>query len=935
MPPRAGVVHHCVTGVVALVWLATFSSGSRSIVTGNHYGDVWWLEDLDSADTTKRTWQQKHVGKTYTGILELDGEGLAQAPGYRGSLSALVVHYSPDPEGRVFDMTDPRDASTFVTNAAFPTPSVIPAKVATAPDGPCLPRSEATKLAFVTGNDELLCIERKIGFRGAVFKSRFTLKFSDTEEVGWHRDSGTNRRVPVAYNGRGRVYVALLFINSTAFKCEGGFWHWEHFSSSDPAGDESATANLEWRIYSADATAPVPRWTRERTLASLTSVVTSKARNIADVASYALKRDKREVTLLLQNSRAEGTISRQIPPTRIAATGNEVYVLVRQQCGVQALSTGNVTKLQHNTGGCSDEMELAVSQGRLYVVFDSGVVVEIDPRSGAQRVVVAAAATSIAVFRVHLSGMAILNDCTATTTTTTTTATTTTATTTTTITTTTTKTTTTKTTTTKTTTTATTTTTIATTTTTATTKTAKATPTTTVITLRVAATTTKATTANAPATTTNVTSASQPPCLSGQYLQGASNTTSGTCTACNNATCSAGHVREGSCSGASNGYQCIKSIASGKKKDKDEEGGSVAVAVVVVLVILCGAAVAGTLVYRKYTHATGTPPGGGGLKLNLSPEVPTVVANQVLGRAFDDQRQSSTGESSTEVFYEYGVPDQLPSAPNAADGTDNTKNTTAPIDTGNYSGYAGFGPGTTPYPATDLYDGSVQTFVDDTYELPAPATSVTKEAELYNAPAANTAGAIAHHTETDAAALYLVDDAKVGSPLQANGLGEITLVVTTPLGMLVNHADNNTGMVVSRLAHRGNASTAGVTPGMLVKAINGVDTRSLTIKAFVEHVKNTPQGGEVHLVLTDPSNMYGAVQGFTETYDAPAANTAGTEHYAAADTSRLYMVQSPPADTTPPSSPDAAARNGQREEQFDGFGDGDVHVSGASNSSSL
>ena len=144
--------------------------------------------------------------------------------------------------------------------------------------------------------------------------------------------------------------------------------------------------------------------------------------------------------------------------------------------------------------------------------------------------------------------------------------------------------------------------------------------------------------------------------------------------------------------------------------------------------------------------------------------------------------------------------------------------------------------------------------------------------------------------------LCLVDDAKVGSPLQstpappkvgsplqANGLGEITLVVTTPLGMVVNHADNNTGMVVSRLALRGNASTAGVTPGMLVKAINGVDTRSLTIKAFMEHVKNTPQGGEVHLVLTDPSNMYGAVQVFTETYDAPAANTAGAEHYADAN----------------------------------------------------
>ena len=212
--------------------------------------------------------------------------------------------------------------------------------------------------------------------------------------------------------------------------------------------------------------------------------------------------------------------------------------------------------------------------------------------------------------------------------------------------------------------------------------------------------------------------------------------------------------------------------------------------------------------------------------------------------------------------------------------------------------------------------------MDDTYELPAPATGAAKEAELYNAPAASTAGVIIHHTEMDAAALYLVDDAKAALPLQANGLGEITLAVTTPLGMVINHADNNTGMVVSQLAHRGNASTAGITPGMLVKAINGVDTRGLTTKAFMEHVKNTPQGGEVHLVLTDPSNMYGAVQGFTETYDAPAANTAGAEHYAAADSSRLYMAQSPPADTTSASSPDSA-RNGQQEEQFDGFGDGD------------
>ena len=66
----------------------------------------------------------------------------------------------------------------------------------------------------------------------------------------------------------------------------------------------------------------------------------------------------------------------------------------------------------------------------------------------------------------------------------------------------------------------------------------------------------------------------------------------------------------------------------------------------------------------------------------------------------------------------------------------------------------------------------------------------------------------------------------------------------------------------------------------------------------MEHVKNTPQAGEVHLMLTDLSNMYVAVQVFTEAYDAPAANTAGAEHYAAADTSRLYMAQSPPADTT-------------------------------------
>ena len=36
----------------------------------------------------------------------------------------------------------------------------------------------------------------------------------------------------------------------------------------------------------------------------------------------------------------------------------------------------------------------------------------------------------------------------------------------------------------------------------------------------------------------------------------------------------------------------------------------------------------------------------------------------------------------------------------------------------------------------------------------------------------------------------------------ANERGEISLSVNTPLGMVINHADNNLGMVVTRLAHR-------------------------------------------------------------------------------------------------------------------------------------
>jgi hypothetical protein len=82
---------------------------------------------------------------------------------------------------------------------------------------------------------------------------------------------------------------------------------------------------------------------------------------------------------------------------------------------------------------------------------------------------------------------------------------------------------------------------------------------------------------------------------------------------------------------------------------------------------------------------------------------------------------------------------------------------------------------------------------------------------------------------------------------------------------------------------------------MLVKMINGVDTRTLTTEEFTHHVKNTPDGNQVQLVVTDPADMYGAVQGFTETYDAPTANKAGLEHYASADPSMLYMAQSPPA----------------------------------------
>ena len=48
-----------------------------------------------------------------------------------------------------------------------------------------------------------------------------------------------------------------------------------------------------------------------------------------------------------------------------------------------------------------------------------------------------------------------------------------------------------------------------------------------------------------------------------------------------------------------------------------------------------------------------------------------------------------------------------------------------------------------------------------------------------------------------------MDDASAARPaLVANERGEISLSVNTPLGMVINHADNNLGMVVTRLAHR-------------------------------------------------------------------------------------------------------------------------------------
>ena len=411
--PRAGFdVHRCVAGIVAFAWLATLSSASRSIVTGNHYGDVWWLEDLDSADTTKRTWQQKNVGAVNT---LPRGTGLAQAPGPRGSVSALVVHYVGQPEGRVFDMTDPRNAGTFFTNAVFPTPastSSTGGEVATAPDGPCLPPSEATSLAFVAGTRELLCIERTGGAGGSLaFKSRFILPFPQID--GEWANMRPNTLAGVVYDGRGRVYVTLMFVKASVGSAGTSGWDWprslsgsaKSAKSGDPTSsldpNSPATANLEWRVFSANATAVTPHWTREGTVKTVG--ITSTAGEI----------------------RMEVDERAQDQDVKMAALGVEVYVLIQPGngnggeagqgtreggCVVKALSTGKVTKLTQNSGNCQATLHLAASQGRLYVVFDSGAVLEIEPSSGAQRVVVAAA--SISMFRVYLSGMAILNDCT-------------------------------------------------------------------------------------------------------------------------------------------------------------------------------------------------------------------------------------------------------------------------------------------------------------------------------------------------------------------------------------------------------------------------------------------------------------------------------------------------------------------------------------------
>jgi hypothetical protein len=49
-----------------------------------------------------------------------------------------------------------------------------------------------------------------------------------------------------------------------------------------------------------------------------------------------------------------------------------------------------------------------------------------------------------------------------------------------------------------------------------------------------------------------------PTCSTGQYLKGASATVLGTCTTCSNANCGSGKYRSGSCSGITDGYQCIQ-----------------------------------------------------------------------------------------------------------------------------------------------------------------------------------------------------------------------------------------------------------------------------------------------------------------------------------------------------------------------------------------
>ena len=48
----------------------------------------------------------------------------------------------------------------------------------------------------------------------------------------------------------------------------------------------------------------------------------------------------------------------------------------------------------------------------------------------------------------------------------------------------------------------------------------------------------------------------QPLCPVGEYLNGSSTTSNGTCTACDNAVCGLGQVQEGTCAGEVNGFTC-------------------------------------------------------------------------------------------------------------------------------------------------------------------------------------------------------------------------------------------------------------------------------------------------------------------------------------------------------------------------------------------